>query len=1208
MSDIIRISNIVVFILCIASNIHGQIITINPKNATGDDQVTLTFDASQGNNELMGSDQVYVHLGVITDKPDGNTWKYVMGNWGKDDGIGKMTKTGDNKWSITFSPTLRQYFKVPTSETIFRLACVFRNADGSKKGTVAPGKYDWGNSAANNDIFINLTVNNYLTLDKPIGNEAYLKAGTSLTIQATASSTASEMKIWIDEGQGYTEKQKITYSPIIQYEYFPTNTHQITIKITAIINNQTLIVEKHFDIVIRKDTEVASLPPNLISGVNYDANNPNSATLVLTAPNKDFIYVVGDFTDWQVKDEYQMKRTPDGKTFWLEINGINPNQDYVYQYWIDGKIKVADPYTHQVADPWNDKDIESSVFPDLPSYNRKDLGIAAVLKTGQTPYQWSAVEGSWQRPDVNHLAIYELHLRDFIASHNYNDLADTLTYLKRLGVQAIELMPINEFEGNDSWGYNPSFFFAPDKYYGTAHDLKRFIELAHQQGIAVILDIVLNHAFGQNPMVQMYFEDGKPAANNPWFNREYVGPYQWGYDFNHESPYTQQFVDDVNRYWLEEFHIDGFRFDFTKGFTNYAPGGNIDGFDQSRINILKRMSDKIRQVDPKAYIILEHWGVPTEEAQLASYGMKMWRNKSYDFVPAAIGNTNGTFADTDATTHVSFFDSHDERRIAEHCLTEGKSSGFYNIKDTLVMFERVKMAAAFSLLQPGPKMIWQFDELGYDISIDYNGRTGRKPLVWGANSLGYYKSDLRQNIYKTYQALLQLRNTITPQTLASSRKNHKNTGETRRLSFDTPDTDLVVIGNVSMNIRPVNPQFTQTGWWYDYFTGDSINVSNPTADIALKPGEWHVYTSKKMSKGFANIVETYENPVSITPYPFKATETINIRLNTHKAWPGNTAGLKNANTIYMHAGVILASANTRDLTHIVGTYQDDGIGLMSRVIDSIWEINIVPNTYFAIQADETIEQIGMWFRNESNTLQGYGFRNRPLYFDVLSDEPIIRVSPSSFDYNSDVTITFNAAAGNRELAGADKVYIHSGVVLKNTSTPKGADWSKVKGNWGKDDGIGLMTKIAGKKDLWQITLKLDEYFNLIKGDHPYWIAAVFRNANGSVKGTAQAGSYDFGLIDGTSLDFFIKNDKSSHTDNTNDTKITVFPNPAAGFLQIQGIQESFKIDLFDTSGKLILQREAAPEKPLDITMLTPGIYLYTIYHGDKISSGKVTVF
>src|SRR5690606_34744624 len=207
------------------------------------------------------------------------------------------------------------------------------------------------------------------------------------------------------------------------------------------------------------------------------------------------------------------------------------------------------------------------------------------------------------------LVVYELHVRDFLSSHSFSDLIDTISYLKRLGINAIELMPLNEFEGNDSWGYNPSFYFSVDKYYGTKQELKRLIDAAHQNGIAVILDIVLNHPFGLSPMVQMYFDKSanKPAGNNPWFYRDYVGPYEWGYDFNHDSPYTKQFVDDVNSFWINEFHFDGFRFDFTKGFTSAA--FPFDGYNSSRIAILKRMADKIWEQDENAYIILEHWGV-----------------------------------------------------------------------------------------------------------------------------------------------------------------------------------------------------------------------------------------------------------------------------------------------------------------------------------------------------------------------------------------------------------------------------------------------------------------------------------------------------------------------------------------------------------------------------------------------------------------------
>jgi 1,4-alpha-glucan branching enzyme len=1198
------------FVMLFASRILGQIVSLNPAISGPDDAITLTFDASQGNKELLGASKVYIHHGVVTDKPDGTAWKYVKGNWGKDDGIGAMTKVAGttDKWQITFGPSLRSYFGVPAGENIFRISCVFRSADGSTKGTIAAGTYGWGQVTSNLDYYVNLKKDNFVAINQPQGSEGFLNTGEFLKIQGDASANATEMKIWVDEGNGYIEKAKVNTGKTISYNYLPTTSREIKIKVTAIVNGSNLEAIKNYNIIIRTPSVIAPLPAGMKSGANYDANDPTKVTLVLLAPQKEFVYAVGDFSEWKIKSENQMKKTPDGKYFWLEIGGLTPQKDYVYQYWIDGKLKIADPHTRQVADPWNDKWIESSVFPNLPAYNREDFGIASVFKTSAPVYNWAASEANWKKPNINHLVIYELHIRDFIQSHSYKDLTDTLSYLKRLGVNAIELMPLNEFEGNDSWGYNPSFFFALDKYYGTKDALKKFIETAHQHGMAVILDIVLNHAFGQSPMVQMYFEGGKPAANNPWFNREYVGPFQWGYDFNHESQYTKDFIDEVNQYWLEEFHFDGFRFDFTKGFTNYAPGNNIDNFDQSRINILKRMADKIRTYNNDAYIILEHWGPANEEAQLANLGMKMWRNKSYDFVPATVGNITGSFAGSDATSHVTFYNSHDERRIAEHCLAEGRASGSYNVKDSIIMYERVKMAAAFLYLQPGPKMMWQFDELGYDIDINFNGRTGRKPYVWGNNSLKYYNSTLRQHIYKTYQGLLHIRNTLTPEALAAAQKNHVNTGSTRRLSFNTPQTDLVVIGNFDLTAKSVNPQFTQSGKWYDYFSGDSITVTNPTALISLKAGEWHVYTTKRLAEGQADVVAIFENPVTITPYPFKGSDQITIRFDATKATKGNTAGLVGADKVYMHSGVILSDAVNTSLTNIKGTLTDDGLGLMTKVSDNIWEIKITPNQYYNIAANKEIFQIGMWFRNEDNTRKGFGFRNSVVYFDVQSDQPIITVNPPAFTPDTEVTITFNAKIGNRELVGADKVYMHSGVILNNTTAPKGSDWKKVVGNWGADDGVGLMTKVAGQTDVWQIKFKPRAYYNLTGTEFPFWIGAVFRNSGGTAKGTIVPAAYPFGFVDAASQDYFIKNQQPVSTHENLLPDVNLYPNPADQAIIITGIEGSFSLDFYNIQGQKVLTlSEVQALQNIDISMLTSGLYYYHIQQGDHFKSGKLVV-
>ena len=150
-----------------------------------------------------------------------------------------------------------------------------------------------------------------------------------------------------------------------------------------------------------------------------------------------------------------------------------------------------------------------------------------------------------------------LLLRDFMSAHDWKTLRDTLNYFKTLGINAIEIMPLNEFEGNDSWGYNPDFFLAPDKYYGPKNTLKEFIDSCHTKGIAVLMDIALNHATGLCPLAALYWNNAtnQPAANNPWFNVTATHPYNVFNDFNHESLATRYFTSRVVEHWLRNIKL-----------------------------------------------------------------------------------------------------------------------------------------------------------------------------------------------------------------------------------------------------------------------------------------------------------------------------------------------------------------------------------------------------------------------------------------------------------------------------------------------------------------------------------------------------------------------------------------------------------------------------------------------------------------------------
>ena len=283
-----------------------------------------------------------------------------------------------------------------------------------------------------------------------------------------------------------------------------------------------------------------------------------------TPQKKSFVYLLGEFNDWTIAPAYLMNRTPDGTRYWLELPNL-PTGETAFQYLVDGTIPVADPYADKILDRNNDQYIPATTYPNLKAFPTKAQGnTVSVLQPGQTPFVFQTA--TFSRPAVNTMVVYELLVRDFVQNRNYQTLTDSLAYLKRLGINTIELMPVTEFSGNDSWGYNPIFYFAPDKAYGTKDALKRFIDAAHKQGIAVVLDMVLNQADYEFPYVKLYWAGDRPSADNPYFNQQATHPYSVFFDFNHESPDTKAFVDRVCNYWLQEYKVDGFRFDLSKGF------------------------------------------------------------------------------------------------------------------------------------------------------------------------------------------------------------------------------------------------------------------------------------------------------------------------------------------------------------------------------------------------------------------------------------------------------------------------------------------------------------------------------------------------------------------------------------------------------------------------------------------------------------------
>lgn len=835
--------------LCLLPAVRAQVVTTQPVFFTENTPITLTYDASQGNGGLNNfTGNVYIWTGVVTNRsPNNTTWRYTKSpSFSQADPAALMTRDASNPnlYRISFTPRAF-YPALPANETILRLGMIFKDATGATIGRNSDG----------GDIFVDVYsgTGQAVRITTPTlfnGLPPVVAPNAPLTVSGN-SAQAATLTLTINGAPVATQTNTTAFSTTIT----PTQSGRNVIRLTA--GSGATAVSDSVIILVRPTITTAALPAGAKEGVTYLPGG-TSVILALTAPNKQFVYAIGEFNNFLPDNATLMNRTADGNIWWVQLNGLTPGREYAYQYLVDGSLRVADPYTEKVLDPGNDRFIPAVTYPNLRAYPAgQNAGIMSVLQTNQTPYVWQTT--SFTRPAKTDLVIYELLLRDFIQRHDFQTLRDTLGYLQKLGVNCIELMPVNEFEGNDSWGYNPSFYFAVDKYYGTKDNLKRFIDEAHRRGMAVVLDMVLNHSCDQSPMAQLYRDNGGVTAANPWYNRVARHPFNVCNDFNHESPFTRAFSKNVMDFWVNEFRVDGYRFDLSKGFTQTNSGSNVGAwgnFDQSRINIWMDYNNHMQATRPGTYVILEHFAANSEETVLANAGMMPWGNVHYFYSQGA--QARYPAADFSSAYYrnrgwqqpnlVAYMESHDEERNMVETQTSGLFDGAdYNTRTLHTALDRMALTAAFFFTIPGPKMIWQFGELGYDLSINTcangtinnNCRVGAKPIRWR-----YYTDSLeRRQLYQTYANLIALKKHPAFATGTF-------TGRFARLGqsihINHPSLNVTVIGNFSVFPGVIDPAFQNPGRWYNYLTGDSITVTGVNDLISLPPGGYAVYTSSRV--------------------------------------------------------------------------------------------------------------------------------------------------------------------------------------------------------------------------------------------------------------------------------------------------------------------------------------------------------------------------
>lgn len=839
--------------------------TISPSTFSEDQSITITIDGTTLDESAWGvTDRAIFIWAWSYDTNDANQMDCpTNGTWAASNGANRLTYNSTNdEYTITFVPTT---FFARTG--LGKMGFLFKASDGT-------GDKKTPDYFAEIGLF-------QLDLTAPTDQTVIINSGQTVSITATTTLAAD----FVLKGNGTIVNSSSSAST--SYNYTPTVTESTFYELEATYNSETKT--KSFQVIVIPTVTEEAVPANMKDGINYNTTDNTKATLVFYAPTKNYVHLISSLNNWLVNDSYLLKKDSTKDRYWIELTGLTPQTDITYQYLIDGTLKVADPYSTTVLTESNDQFINSTTYPNLPSYpTGKTNHAVSLLRTGDTPYAWQVT--NFTPPAKKDLVIYELLIRDFDALHSFDAVKARLDYLQTLGVNAIEFMPVSEFDNNISWGYNPSFHMALDKYYGTPNAFKQLIDECHSRGIAVILDVVYNHATGQNPFYRMWNTDngnygGMASNDSPFFNATATHPFNVFNDFNHEAQATKDYVKRTVQYWIEEYKIDGMRWDLSKGFTQMSTTdvGVWGQYQAGRIAILKEYADYQWEVNPNFYVILEHFSDHTEETELINYrlgegtkGMMVWGNHNSQYNEATMGYHDNGKSDFSwisyknrgwtAPANVSYMESHDEQRLMYKNLQHGNSSGGYDITTLATALDREELAGAFYFTIPGPKMIWQFGELGYDIDIDFNGRTGEKPILWN-----YFDETDRKDVYNTWASLIQLKKNYDIFRTDDFTLDVANTNGLKKIHLTDNSTGsslqyVTIIGNFGVTTQNIVPAFQQTGTWYDLLNNNAtLNVTNVNTPISLQPGEYKIYGSSTvtLSTDTQNLTDfsVYPNPV-----------------------------------------------------------------------------------------------------------------------------------------------------------------------------------------------------------------------------------------------------------------------------------------------------------------------------------------------------------
>ena len=844
----------------------AQVVTTSPALVQTDSKnIVVTFHADRGNKGLMGlksTDKIYAHTGVITSTS--SSWQYAP-TWGDNSSKYELTWVADNTWTLTI-PDIDEYYGITKPDvTVTKLAFVFRNANSSKEGKTETG----------GDIFVNVLPPGFqMELTSDMSGKV-LTDDSPVTFTVNTSRDA-DIELYYNSPDNMIATAQNSATLTGTAEFTAEGNYTVYAKATSAGETITQTLE------LTRVGDSAEAPyPGGEPQLGAVTNTDGTVTFCIAAPKKSSAMIVGSWNGYAVSSDGVMKKqTVDGVPyFWITVSGLKPATDYIYYYLIDGDKAVGDPYANLVLDPWNDQYISSSVFPNMPKYPSSVVSGTPVAVYNSTlgDYDWEVTD--FKGVPQSDLIIYELLIRDFTGTEGQSrgngtiaGVLSKLDYLEELGVNAIELLPIMEFNGNNSWGYNTNFYFAPDKAYGTPDDYRLLIDEIHKRGMAVILDIVFNQSDGLHPWYMMY-----DIADNPFYNGTAPHAYSVLNDWNQDNPLVQRQWKDALVYWMKEYKVDGFRFDLVKGLGDNDSYGakynattntwssvtdaKTNAYNASRVARMKELHTAMKAYKPDAYFINENLAGAKEENEMAADGETNWANINEASCQFAMGyssnsSLNRFYAPLDSRTWgstVSYAESHDEERMAYKQNKWGAEGVKGNIPTSM---RRLGSVAAQMLLAPGAHMIWQFQEFGADQTTkDSNGgnNTSPKKVIWS-----YLDNDNRAGLMKNYSELCHLR-AENPEMFAEDVTTTINcsTWTSRSISLVKGDKEMYLVVNPAVTepaTIPVPVDLTSGKYKLLSYSYNAEPEATATG-VTLAAGAYAVYGTANIA-GVRDVIES----------------------------------------------------------------------------------------------------------------------------------------------------------------------------------------------------------------------------------------------------------------------------------------------------------------------------------------------------------------